>query len=110
MSSHRPFHGHAALAVAALAAAVLLTPGGARAQTAQQATLSDGAKAEAPKPEAGKSEAAKPAEAPATGAGSNTATQGQPGQKGIAARTVDKVKEAARSASDMFARVPCLPP
>ena len=129
MSSHYPFRAQAVLAVAALAAAVWLAPVAARAQLAQQAAVGDGAKAEAPKEapkseapkseaskseasksEAGKAEAAKPAEAPATGAGGNPAAQGNPAQKSIAARTVDKVKEAAKSASDMFARVPCLPP
>jgi len=86
------------LAVAALAAGVWLAPGMATAQTAQQATLSAGAKAEAPK-----SEATKPAEAPTTGAGGTAAVQSNPTQKSIAARAVDKVK-------DVFARVPCLPP
>ena len=75
----------------------------ARAELAQQAAVSDGAKAEAPKSQAGKSEAAKPAEAPTTGTGGNAAVQGNPAQKSIAARAVDKVK-------DIFARVPCLPP
>jgi len=84
-------------------AAALLTPVVARAELAQQAAVSDGAKAEAPKSQAGKSEAAKPAEAPTTGTGGNAAVQGNPAQKSIAARAVDKVK-------DMFARVPCLPP
>jgi lysophospholipase L1-like esterase len=104
MSSHYPFHARTMLAVAALAASALLMPGAARAQLAQQqAAVGDGARKEAPK-----SEAAKPAEAPTTGAAS--AVQSNPAQKSIAARAVDKVREAAKSASDIFARVPCLPP
>lgn len=31
-------------------------------------------------------------------------------QRGIAARAIDKVKQAAKSAGDIFSRVPCLPP
>ena len=101
MSSHRPFPAHAMLAVAALAALGLLTPGVGRAQTAQRAALGQ-ARAEVPKSEAGKSEAAasepaRPTETAAAGAGNVSA------QKSIAARAVDKVK-------DIFARVPCLPP
>jgi lysophospholipase L1-like esterase len=103
MSSHYPFRARTVLAVAALAAAAWLAPGVARAELAQQAAVSDGAKAEAPKSQAGKSEAAKPAEAPTTGMGGNAAVQGNPAQKSIAARAVDKVK-------DIFARVPCSPP
>jgi lysophospholipase L1-like esterase len=103
MSSHYPFRARTVLAVAALAAAAWLAPGVTRAELAQQAAVSDGAKAEAPKSQAGKSEAAKPAEAPTTGTGGNAAVQGNPAQKSIAARAVDKVK-------DIFARVPCLPP
>jgi lysophospholipase L1-like esterase len=103
MSSYHPFRARTVLAVAALAAAAWLAPGVTRAELAQQAAVSDGAKAEAPKSQAGKSEAAKPAEAPTTGTGGNAAVQGNPAQKSIAARAVDKVK-------DIFARVPCLPP
>jgi lysophospholipase L1-like esterase len=103
MSSHCPFRVLTALAAATFVAAALLTPVVARAELAQQAAVSDGAKAEAPKSQAGKSEAAKPAEAPTTGTGGNAGVQGNPAQKSIAARAVDKVK-------DMFARVPCLPP
>jgi lysophospholipase L1-like esterase len=103
MSSYRPFRAHTVMAVAALAAAAWLAPGVARAELAQQAAVSDGAKVEAPKSQAGKSEAAKPAEAPTIGTGGNAAVQSNPAQKSIAARAVDKVK-------DMFARVPCLPP
>jgi lysophospholipase L1-like esterase len=102
MSFHYPFRAWALLAAAALAAAMLLTPVAAPAESGQQAALGD-AKVQLPKSEPTKSEAAKPAET-AAGTGSTQGnTHGNPAQKSIAARAVDKVK-------DMFARVPCLPP
>ena len=97
---------------------VLLTPAlmlPARAQateSAQHAALSDGAK-----PEAVKSDAAKP--------NVTTGTAPQPGtagpvaavdpanpsqQKSLATRAIEKVKQVAKSANDIFSRVPCLPP
>jgi lysophospholipase L1-like esterase len=121
MSSHYPFCGRTVLAIAAIAAAAWLMPGSSRAQLAQQAAVSAGAKAEAPKSEPAKSdtaksdptksepvktEAAKPAEAPTTGAAMTAAAT----QKSIAERAAGKVIQAAKSASDIFARVPCLPP
>jgi len=99
MSSHYPFRAGTLLAAAAIA---LMTPVAARAQLAQQAAVSSGAKSEASKSEAPKSEAPK-SEAPTTGAATAAVDHTNPAQKSIAARAVDKVK-------DMFARVPCLPP
>ena len=118
MSFHRPFSGTRFFAATATAALVLLTPAlmlPARAQAAeseQHAALSDGAKSEA-----AKSDAAKP-NAP-------TGTAPQPGiagpvaavdpanpsqQKSLATRAIEKVKQVAKSANDIFSRVPCLPP
>lgn len=118
MSFHRPFSGTRFFAASATAALVLLTPAlmlPARAQAAeseQHAALSDGAKSEA-----AKSDAAKP-NAP-------TGTAPQPGiagpvaavdpanpsqQKSLATRAIEKVKQVAKSANDIFSRVPCLPP
>src|SRR6478736_4044067 len=99
MSSHYPFRAGTLLAAAAIA---LMTPVAARAQLAQQAAVSSGAKSEASKSEAPKSEAPK-SEAPTTGAATAAVDHTNPAQKSIAARAVDKVK-------DIFARVPCLPP
>jgi lysophospholipase L1-like esterase len=88
MSRYRPFCPSASLTPFALAVA-LLTPAclsPVHAQTAPQppaqqaAALSDKAKSEVP------------------------------AQKGLAGRTIDKVKEVAKSAGDIFSRVPCLPP
>jgi lysophospholipase L1-like esterase len=118
MSSDRPFRTRTVPAVAALAAVAWLAPVVVTAQTAQQAALGAGAHAETsketpkenlkenPKSEAGKTEAAKPTETATTGA----ATAASPVQKSIAERAADRVKQAAKSASDIFARVPCLPP
>jgi lysophospholipase L1-like esterase len=111
LSSHRPFRpGSAlacALAAATLLASVSLSP--VRAQAAQTAlvshpdnssALSQGATAA---PGAGNAAATTPLNAPAQ---DNVAAQ----QKGIATRAIEKVKQAAKSASDILNRVPCLPP
>jgi lysophospholipase L1-like esterase len=128
MSSYYPFCRSAALAAAAVAALALLTPASvppARAQAAQQAALSgdgktdanktDANKTEPNKTEVPKSESAKPAGASTTAAAQpgNTAAadRANPAQpKSLTAKAIDKVKEVAKSAGDIFARVPCLPP
>jgi len=125
MSSYYPFCRSAALAAAAVAALVLLTPASVqpvRAQAAQQAALSgdgksdanktDANKTEPNKTEAAKSEAAKPADGQTTAAApSGKAAAVDPAQpKSITTKALDKVKEVAKSAGDIFARVPCLPP
>jgi lysophospholipase L1-like esterase len=80
---HRPFHPTTALALSALAAVLVLTPPCANAQAAPavQAAPSDGAQQGASEP-----------------------------NESLAVRAVDRVKQAAKSASDIFNRVPCLPP
>jgi lysophospholipase L1-like esterase len=108
MSCHRPFCRIASLALPAVAAFVLLTPAAipaARAQVAQaaqQAALANGAKSDG---------ARLPASQTTTGAG-NVAAVGEanPPPKSLTAKAIDKVKEVAKSASDVFSRVPCLPP
>lgn len=110
MSGHYPFD----LKTFATVAFALLAPSGAvplHAQVAQQAALHNSAKtqtqtqaqAEVPKPPT-----APGATAPTTGA--NVATIDPSAQKGITGRAIDKVKEVAKSASDIFSRVPCLSP
>ena len=109
MSFHYPFCGKAALA--AVAALVLLSPASnlpARAQAAQaskQATLSDSAKPDSIKPPAAQTTGA-------AGAGNVAAVDqaNPPQQKSLTTRAIDKVKEVAKSASNIFNRVPCLPP
>jgi lysophospholipase L1-like esterase len=106
------------LAGFAVAATVLLTPAQilpVRAQAAQQAALSHGAKSDSVKSDGAKSDAATPAAPPTSGAAAagnvaaaDEANLAQP--KSLAAKTIEKVKEVAKSAGDIFSRVPCLPP
>jgi lysophospholipase L1-like esterase len=105
------------LAGFAVAATVLLTPAQilpVRAQAAQQAALSHGAKSDSVKSDGAKSDAATPAAPPTSGAAAagnvaaaDEANLAQP--KSLAAKTIEKVKEVAKSAGDIFSRVPCLP-
>ncbi|WP_298273968.1 SGNH/GDSL hydrolase family protein [uncultured Bradyrhizobium sp.] len=97
-----PFRSRAARRRCAAAALVVFAPFAAapsRAQTQgdQHAALSSGARVET-----ARSDASKPA-AMAT----DVATSHQPG---IASQALDKVKQVARSASDIFHRVPCQQP
>ena len=110
MSRVSPFRRIAALAgpAAAVAAVVLLTPAAASlahaqaGQPIQQAAVSSAAK----------SDSAKPAPSQTTGIGNVAAVdQAGPAQpKSLAAKAIDTVKEVAKSAGDIFSRVPCLPP
>jgi lysophospholipase L1-like esterase len=106
MSRLRPFCLTTALAGPAIAGLALLTSVSvvpARAQTAQ---ASQQAKASET------SDALKPEASRTTGT-ANVASvdQSNPSQqKSIAAKTIDTVKEVAKSAGDIFSRVPCLPP
>jgi lysophospholipase L1-like esterase len=123
----RPFYVAALLAGTAvpllsIAFSIPVTP--ARAQAGQQAALSDAAKSENAKPEDAKSdglkgEGVKPGDnqpaAPAIAkpeqgnvAAVDQTTPPQP--KTLTDKAIDKVKEVAKSATDIFSRVPCLPP
>jgi lysophospholipase L1-like esterase len=105
MSSHYPFCRVASLVLPAVAAFMLLasapiSPARAQAvQPGQQATLSDTARSDAAKP-------------PAPPPGGNVAAgePANPQQKSLTSKAIDKVKEVAKSAGDIFSRVPCLPP
>jgi lysophospholipase L1-like esterase len=109
MSCHRPFCRISLLAMPAVAAIVLLTASSslpARAQAAgaaQQAALSSSAKSD----NAGPSPSQTTIGA-GNGAALDPANPSPP--KGFTAKAIDKVKEVAKSASDIFSRVPCLPP
>jgi len=130
MSHHRPFRRMAWLAPLAVAA-LMLTP--ARAEVvpaAQQAALSDTVKSDAAKSGIVKSDAAKsdgiksdsskadtarPPASQTIGAGSGgtvaAVDQANPSpQKSLASKALEKAKEVAKSAGDIFSRVPCLPP
>jgi lysophospholipase L1-like esterase len=113
MSSYDPFFRNTWLAIAAVAASMALTPV-VHAQIAQQATLSDSAKAEAAKSEAAKATPPQTTTGATIGnvAATDQATPPQnPAQpRSLTGRAIDKVKEVAKSAGDIFSRVPCLPP
>jgi lysophospholipase L1-like esterase len=110
-----PFSSMTSLAASALAALVLLAPVSslpARAQAAAQAapTAAPSAQTTAPsdtRPSNTKTTAAQPS---ATTGTASAAPAGAAEQKGLTAKAVDKVKQVAKSASDIFSRVPCLPP
>ena len=108
MSRYHPFSPSTPLAALAIAATALLMPASVlpaqaqATQAAQQATLSDTTKADA----------AKQPAPPPTGTGGVAAAEPshQAQQKGITGKAIDKAKEVAKSAADIFSRVPCLPP
>src|ERR1700748_2827352 len=101
MSCYGPFCRMALLAAVAIVIPTLSTST-ARAQTAQvtqHAALSDGVKSESAKSSvaqtAGTGDVAPPAQADTS----------QP--KSLTTKAIEKVKQAAKSASDIFSRVPC---
>jgi lysophospholipase L1-like esterase len=110
-SDCRPFCKTAPLAVPALAALVLLTQASVvpaiaqTAQAAQQTTAPDSARSDEAKPPASPASAA-----PGTGnvATADPANPSQP--KSLTTKAIDKVKQVATTAANIFSRVPCLPP
>jgi lysophospholipase L1-like esterase len=107
MSPHCPFRLSTLLAAAGLALLLPASLAPLHAQTApqqagQQAALSDSTKTDN-KTERKPAETTSPQAAPSAAA--NPAAQ-----KGVTGKAIDKVKEVAKSASDIFNRVPCLPP
>ena len=100
-SFHRPFCRMTLLAV--VAAPLLLTPvaNAQVTQVTQQAALSDGSKSEEAKVSAPQISATdvQPVDQP---------NLSQP--KSLTTKAIEKVKQVAKSASDIFSRVPCLPP
>jgi lysophospholipase L1-like esterase len=100
MSFVRPFCGITSLAVSAVTALVLLTPAlPARAQAIQQAALSGVAKSDSIKASASQT----------TGTANATAVD-SPQPKSLTTKAIETAKEVAKSAGDIFSRVPCLPP
>jgi lysophospholipase L1-like esterase len=90
------------LAGAAVAATVLFMSISMLPLHAQMAqTVQQRAASEPPK-----SDSAKPETPQTTGAGNLASID----QKSLAAKTMEKVKQVAKSAGDIFSRVPCLPP
>jgi len=99
-------HPHASFRsalVPVVAALLLLTPLlPARAQSAAQAAQA------APSANVDKPASPNPLPGNAQGGAADQAALSQP--KSLTAKAIDKVKQVARSASDIFNRVPCLPP
>ena len=99
MSSLRPFGLSTWLAAPAAATLLMLTPvmqAPAHAQAAQATSAPE--------------QTANPA--PASPAQTTVAASSQPPAepRGLTSRAIDKVKQVAKSAGDIFSRVPCLPP
>ncbi|MFK4719986.1 lysophospholipase L1-like esterase [Bradyrhizobium niftali] len=94
MSSLRPFGLTAWLVAPAAAALLVLTPA---SQSSAQAQAAQATPAQTASP------------APASPSQTTVAAT-SPEQRGITARAIDKVKQVAKSAGDVFNRVPCLPP
>jgi lysophospholipase L1-like esterase len=102
MSFSRPFRRTTALVAAAVTALAFFTsismlPLHAQtAQSAQQNVVSEVAKSDSARPQT-----------PQTTGTSNLASVDQ---KSFTAKTIEKVKQVAKTAGDIFSRVPCLPP
>jgi len=110
MSSHCPFRLSTLPTVCAVgltllmpASVSLLHAQTSPQQTAQQAALSDTAKTET------RVERKPVAESAPLKAAAPAAAADPVAQKGITGKAIDKVKEVAKSAGDIFSRVPCLP-
>jgi lysophospholipase L1-like esterase len=106
-SFHRPFCRMTLLAVVAIVAPVSLTPvANAQAtqsaqEITQQAALSDGAK----------SDSAKVSAPQISASDVQPVDPSNPSQpKSITTKAIERVQQVAKSASDIFSRVPCLPP
>jgi lysophospholipase L1-like esterase len=103
-SYHHPFCKMTLLAVVAITAPLLLIPA-MHAQTiqiTQHAALADGTRSDGVKPSAPQM------------TGANDVTSADPAnasqQKSLTTKAIEKVQQVAKSASDIFSRVPCLPP
>src|SRR5882724_4000697 len=102
MSFVRPFCGTVSLAAPAVAAFVLLAPAlmpVAHAQALRQAALAIGAKSDSVRASASQT----------VGTGNATAADQTSSQqpKSLTAKAIEKVNEVAKSAGDIFSRVPC---
>jgi lysophospholipase L1-like esterase len=102
----------------ALATALLLLIPAATAtvgaESAQQSTVSDSVKSDAARPAADNAGQAPPANHAPPANQAPSATQMQPDSqarpKSLTDKAIEKVKQVAKTASDIFSRVPCLPP
>jgi lysophospholipase L1-like esterase len=96
----------------ALATALLLLIPAATAtvgaESAQQSTVSDSVKSEAARPAADNAGQAPPANQALPATQMQPDSQARP--KSLTDKAIEKVKQVAKTASDIFSRVPCLPP
>ena len=114
-SCHRRLCALARLAVPAF---VLLLPAAvAEAQVMTHAALNPGAatlatqaQARSETPSSQSPSSPPPAPSLATAGAAAAAPSAPAPQKSMTAKAIDKVKQVAKSASDIFSRVPCLPP
>jgi lysophospholipase L1-like esterase len=114
MSRHFPFWLSTLPTVLLAASLALLTPASTsllHAQTApqhaaQQAALADHAKAET---KTDNNAEKKPSAEPAPPQSTQTAAVNPAAQAPLTSKAIEKVKQVARSAGDIFNRVPCLP-
>jgi len=102
---------HRASRALAFSALVLLIPVGAQAQVATQAPtqVTTHAALNPPQPAQATPPAAQTTGS-ATTASEPSPEQVGPPQKTLTAKAIDKVRQVAKSAGDIFSRVPCLPP
>ena len=91
-SCHRFSRAFARLAIFAL----MLLPAGAQAQSGGKIALSQAAQ--------------QSSQAATTGNAATADQTNPPQQKTLTAKAIDRVKEVAKSAGNIFSRVPCLPP
>jgi lysophospholipase L1-like esterase len=107
LGSCRPFCAIALVSLALSASASLTC---ARAETAPvQTAAAPASSPTASQPATPADQSAAPA-APTTGAAPSGNQSGPPPQRTFTARAIDTVKQAAKSASDIFSRVPCSAP
>src|SRR5581483_3290480 len=103
---HRPLCATVALVLALAGSASLDV---ARAETAQPVQTAAAPASSPSQPAAPPEQSSAPAAA-TSGAATSGNQANPPPQKTIAARAVDTVKQVAKSASDIFSRVPCSAP
>jgi lysophospholipase L1-like esterase len=113
-SAHRPLRASAGLTVAIISLA--LPVAAAQAQVNVHAALNVTAPTQAERTQDSQTPSqlmpSSPAAASQTPAATSSATNDPslPPPKTLTAKAIDKMKQVARSASDIFSRVPCLPP
>jgi lysophospholipase L1-like esterase len=110
MSRHLPFSRIASLAGCVVAAFVLLTPARilpAHEQGAYTVAASDSATPDIARPDYNLSVASQTTGAAGAGHVASVDQANQP--KSLTTKAIDKVKAVAKSAGDIFSRVPCLP-